>query len=210
MVSNTAVIAATLLIYLAIVISPGPSFALVSRTAIAGERRAAWGVTLGLALGGAFYAMLTMTGMAVLISQIGGLTRALQIAGGSYLLFLGVQTWRHAGSAMPAGDDTDPDDTTRFLVGVKRGLLMCLSNPKAIAFFVGLYAAAIPAGTALWAKAAVFGGGFAIELVWYGMVTTMLSGRRVRALYQRCRKPFERAMGAVLAAFGVRLILTNA
>ena len=195
----------TLVLYLAIVVSPGPSFALISRMAVAGERRAALGATLGLAAGGAFYALLTMTGMAVVISRIGGLAQALQIAGGAYLIYLGVRTWLNA-SASPriAAED---GDASNFAAGTRRGLLMCLSNPKAITFFIGLYAAAIPPDTALWAKAAILLGAFAIEIVWYGLVTLLLSGRSVQVWYGRWRAPFERGMGAILAAFGVRLIV---
>ena len=202
---DVTTVLATLLLYLAIVVSPGPSFALVSRMAVAGERRAAYGATLGLAAGGAFYAVLTMTGMAVVVSQIGGLAQALQIAGGAYLVYLGVRTWLDASA--PLLGTTADERASSFGKGLRRGFIMCLSNPKAIAFFVGLYAAAIPVGTGLWAKAAILVGAFLIEVVWYGLVTLMLSGRSVRALYERLRTPFERGMAVILAGFGVRLIV---
>lgn len=209
MTPDTATVLTTLALYLAVVVSPGPSFALVSRTAAAGERRAAFGATLGLAVGATFYAVLTMTGMAVVLSRIGGLAQALQIAGGLYLVYLGVRTWLDAGAPLRAGDAAEGADTSDFGTGAWRGLLMCLSNPKAIAFFVGLYAAAVPPDTALWAKGAILLGAFAIEVAWYGAVTLLLSGRQVRRLYERWRRLFERAMGVMLAAFGLRLILSE-
>jgi threonine/homoserine/homoserine lactone efflux protein len=198
----------TLALYLAVVVSPGPSFALVSRTA-AGERRAALGVTLGLAVGGAFYAVLTMTGMALVLSRIGGLAQALQIAGGLYLIYLGVRTWLDASAPLGAADAGEGADASGFGTGARRGLLMCLSNPKAIAFFVGLYAAAVPPDTAFWAKGAILLGAFTIEVAWYGTVTLVLSGRQVRRLYQRWRRLFERTMGVILAVFGLRLVLSE-
>lgn len=85
MTQDFATVLATLALYLAIVVSPGPSFALISRMAVAGERRAALGATLGLAAGATVYAVLTMTGLAVVLGQIGWLARALQVAGGGYL-----------------------------------------------------------------------------------------------------------------------------
>lgn len=205
MTQDFATVLATLALYLAVVVSPGPSFALISRMAVAGERRAALGATLGLAAGATVYAVLTMTGLAVVLGQIGWLTRALQVAGGVYLIYLGIRTWLDAGVPLrPAAAGADASD---FVTGARWGFIMCLSNPKAIAFFVGLYAAAIPSGTAIWAKGTILAGAFAIELGWYGAVTLVLSGRRMRGLYERGRKPFERVMSAVLAAFGVGLLL---
>lgn len=205
MTQDAATVLTTLALYLAIVVSPGPSFALISRTAVAGERRAALGGALGLAVGATVYAILTMTGLAVVLSRIGWLTRALQLAGGAYLIYLGIRTWLDASAPLRAtvGDGGVSD----FMTGARRGFLMCLSNPKAIAFFVGLYAAAIPTDTALWAKGAILAGAFVIELGWYGAVALVLSGRHVRGMYERGRKPFERVMSTILTAFGVRLLL---
>ncbi len=205
MTQDFATILTTLTIYAAIVVSPGPSFALVSRMAAAGEKRAAFGATLGLALGASVYAVLTMAGLAVVLSQIGWLARAVQMAGGLYLVWLGIEAWRDAGRTHLFQES--PKYTSRLLPGLRRGFIMCLSNPKAIVFFAGLYAAAIPPDTSLWAKGVILGAAFLLELAWYGAVTLALSGARVRRLYQRGRAVLERGIGVVLAALGFRLIL---
>lgn len=205
MTSDLAIVFTTLTLYFAVVVSPGPSFALVSRMAAAGERRAAFGATVGLAAGATVYAVLTMAGLALVLAEIGWLAWMLQVGGGAYLLYLGIQTWR--GAERPLLAPGTVGDVSSAVQGTWRGFVMCLSNPKAIAFFVGLYAAAVPPGTALWAKGAILAGGFAIEIGWYGLVTLLLSGRRVRELYARGRKVIERAVGALLAAIGCRLIL---
>ncbi len=204
---DAATVLTALALYLAIVVSPGPSFALVSRMSVAGERRAALGAALGLAVGATVYAVLTMTGLAVVLARVGWLARALQVAGGAYLIYLGIRTWMD--SSAPLRATAGRGDPSEFATGARRGFLMCLSNPKAIAFFVGLYAAAIPLGTALWAKGAILAGAFVLEVAWYGTVALVLSGRHVRGLYERGRKPFERVMGTILAAFGVRLLLSR-
>ena len=205
---DAATVLTTLALYGAIVVSPGPSFALVSRMSVAGERRAAIGAALGLAMGATVYAVLTMTGLAAVLARVGWLARALQVTGGAYLIYLGVRTWLDASVLLRV--TVGHGDTSGLATGARRGFLMCLSNPKAIVFFVGLYAAAIPLGTALWAKSAILAGAFALEVAWYGTVALILSGRHVRRLYERGRKPFERMMGVVLAAFGVRLLLSKA
>jgi threonine/homoserine/homoserine lactone efflux protein len=205
MTNDHGVVFTTLALYLAVVVSPGPSFALVSRMAAAGERRAALGATVGLAGGATVYAVLTMAGLAVVLAEIGWLAWMLQVGGGAYLLHLGIRTWRGVERPLQAPDAAG--DVSSAVRGVWRGFVMSLSNPKAIAFFVGLYAAAVPTGTATWAKVAILAGGFAIEIGWYGLVTLLLSGRQVRSLYMRGRGVIERAVGALLVVVGCRLIL---
>lgn len=59
--------------------------------------------------------------------------------------------------------------------GLRMGVLVNLSKPKSIAFFVGLCAVAVPPGTAFWAKLTILLEGFVLEVDWYGLVTLCLS-----------------------------------
>src|SRR5947209_19000285 len=87
----------TLALYLAVTVSPGPNFAVVSRLAVSGSRRAAFGASVGIGLASIIYATLSMTGLAVLLKEIGWLARAIQICGGCYLVYLGLTAWVGAG-----------------------------------------------------------------------------------------------------------------
>lgn len=205
--SDVLVVATTLGIYLAAVVSPGPNFALVSRLAMSGSRNAGLGAALGLAIVATCYAALTMSGLALVLERVAWLGRAIQIAGGCYLIYLGIGAWRSSGQGpdLPAGLAR-----TSLVSGLKVGLVVQCSNPKSIAFFVGLYAVAIPLGTATWAKAAILGGGFLIEVIWYGAVSIMLSTGRAQSVYKRFSLWIERAFGTLLAAFGIRLIAQSA
>lgn len=208
MSSDVLVVATTLALYLAAVVSPGPNFALVSRLAMSGSRNAGLGAAFGLAIVATCYAALTMSGLALILDRVAWLGRAIQIAGGCYLVYLGIAAWRSSG----AGDTEHSDGAakTSLMSGLKVGLVVQSSNPKSIAFFVGLYAVAIPAGTPLWAKGAILAGGCLIELVWYGGVSIILSTGRARAIYKRFSSWIERAFGTLLAAFGIRLIAQSA
>jgi threonine/homoserine/homoserine lactone efflux protein len=194
----------TLGLYAAVVVSPGPNFALISRLAVSGARPAAMGATFGLAIAATFYAVLSMAGLAVILTRVGWLASAVQIAGGCYLIYLGVRAW--LSSAVRTVASRDPDDAKRMLRGFRMGLLVNLSNPKGIAFFIGLYAVAVPPETTLWAKFVILLGGFALEVVWYGLVILFLSSRPARTAYERFGHWIERCIGALLAGFGIRLI----
>lgn len=204
MSSELVVVMTVLALYAAIVISPGPNFALISRLAISGARQTSIGATLGLACAATIYAILSMSGLALLLTQIGWLAGAVQIAGGLFLVYLGVKSWLHrpvaeVGDSIPVAHDS-------FARGLRLGLLVNLSNPKGIAFFISLYAATIPPGTSTPAKIAILSGGFALEILWYGMVVWLLSTGPARAAYRRFGVWIERIMGTFLVLFGVRLI----
>lgn len=197
-------IATVAMLYSAVVVSPGPNFALICRLAISGATRTAHGATWGLAAAATFYAILSMTGLTLVLSQVGWLASLVQIAGGVFLIYLGLQSWlrprKEAGTyvSMPTHD--------AFSRGFRIGLLVNLSNPKAIAFFVSLYAVAIPTGTALGAKSIILLVGFALEILWYGFVIMILSTGPARCIYHRFGHWIERALGTLLILFGIRLM----
>jgi threonine/homoserine/homoserine lactone efflux protein len=198
------IIVTTLGLYAAVVVSPGPNFALVSRLAVSGRRRSVAGAIVGVAIAATFYAALTMTGLALVLTRIAWLAGLIQIAGGCYLVYLGLTAWLSNKSLKPVGGaGAGPSDALR---GLRMGIVVNLSNPKGIAFFIGLYAIVVPPDTPLWVKLVILIGGFFIEITWYGLVTVLLSTRPARAAYDRFGLWIERAIGTVLAAFGLRLI----
>lgn len=81
--SNLSVVLTVLALYAALVVSPGSNFVLISRLALRGEDWAARGATLGMALAATFYGVLAIVGLSALLHQVGRLTRAVQVTGGS-------------------------------------------------------------------------------------------------------------------------------
>lgn len=197
------VIITTLALYLAVTVSPGPNFAVVSRLAVSGSRQAAYGAAVGIGLASIIYATLSMAGLAVLLKEIGWLARAVQICGGCYLVYLGLTAWLASGGPPKSGDSAAKRSGWS---GLRTGFIVDLSNPKSIAFFIGLYALAIPPGTALWAKVTIIIGCFVVETFWYGLVAAMLSTPSARAIYSRFGKWIERMFGIFLVCFGLKMM----
>ncbi|OLP45267.1 LysE family translocator [Rhizobium oryziradicis] len=203
--SDVVTVLTALGLYAAVVISPGPNFALISRLAMSGARSTAVGATFGFAIAATFYAVLTMAGLALFLAKVGWLASLMQIAGGCYLVYLGLMAWL-SGKPDTAKQGVPPVEKGSVLRGLRVGMIVNLSNPKGIAFFIGLYAVAVPPETGLLAKLAILVGGFLIEIIWYSLVTALLSRRQAKAVYDRFAQWIERAIGTVLAGFGIRLI----
>ena len=203
------VVTYTLGIYAAIVISPGPNFALVSRLSLQGRIVTCCGAIVGLALAATLYAFLAMVGLTAILSQIGWLARGVQIVGGLYLIYLGLSMWHASVQQKTPGQGDSERVQNSFISGLRLGSLVNLSNPKAITFFVGLYAVAVPPDASPETRVAILAGGAAIELGWYGLVSSILSQEPFRKAYQSGAEWIERLIGSILILFGVRLVLNK-
>ena len=197
-------LAGLLAIWVLAVVSPGPAFLVLSQLAIGRSRAAALGASLGIALGAIFYAALTLWGFTLVVTQVAWLGTALRIAGAIYLVYLGLALF-HAASEGAAPEATAPSAAGDARAGLRIGLLTALTNPKAIAFFLSLFAVALPPDMGTGAKLELLAYGFAIELGWYVLVAFALSSATLQRLYRRARKPIDRVLGAALLLLGVRL-----
>ena len=198
---HLAVVLSAALIWFAVIVSPGPNFLVVSQLALSCSRRVAFGAAFGIATGSILYAALTMFGLSALLLSFAWLGDALRVVGGAYLVWLGIGAWR----TRAAPDDWKVPATLRSSRGFRVGFLTEVTNPKAIAFFLGLFAAALPATTPLWAKLAVLSIGAIMEVAWYTIVAAVLASGPMRREYQRLRQRIDRVLGALLIAVGLRV-----
>ncbi len=125
---NWELFAAFLLITLVLVITPGPIVTLVIATGASQGTRAALTTVAGTTLGNAILLAAIAFGLSWVLNNAATLFEALRWVGAAYLIWLGIQAWRHAGrngaAAAPRGH-----------VHFWRGFAVALSNPKTIAFF---------------------------------------------------------------------------
>ncbi|MBR0641926.1 LysE family translocator [Plastoroseomonas hellenica] len=188
------------------VISPGPSFVLVSRIAVTRSRLHGLAAALGMGIGGTIFAGLALLGLAALLSQVEWLYFALKIGGGLYLTWLGIRIWRGAREPLtPAGSDA-PQDAS-LLHAFSFALLTQLSNPKAAIIYGSVFAAMLPASPPTWLVSALPPLVFAIETAWYAIVALAFSASHPRALYLRGKLWIDRLAGGVMTALGLRLLL---
>ena len=116
-------------------LTPGPVWvALVART-LAGGFHAAWPLALGVVVGDVIWPLLAILGVTWILSVYGGFLVALKwIAAGTFLV-MGWLVLRSAGKAIAQDNRlTRPGMWAGFLAG----LIVILSNPKAILFYMGM------------------------------------------------------------------------
>ncbi len=125
---NLELFSAFLLITLVLVVVPGPIVTLVISTGATQGTRAALITVAGSTLGNALLIAGIAFGLNVIIRYTAEIFELLRWTGAAYLIWLGIQAWRHAGESAAIAL---PRDHVHF----RRGLLVALSNPKTIAFF---------------------------------------------------------------------------
>jgi threonine/homoserine/homoserine lactone efflux protein len=116
---------------------PGPGIFAVVACALGRGFREAVALITGMVIGDLLYFTLAALGLAALARSMGELFIVIKLAGAAYLIWLGLKLWRQVPAVMSAsGVPTVPrQGFRRSLLG---GLVVTLSNPKAIAFYAGL------------------------------------------------------------------------
>ena len=190
-------------IHWAAMASPGPNVLLVTQTAMARSRRSALAVAVGVASGAAVLATAAAGGLTVVIEQGTWARHALQLAGGAYLLFLGVQTWRGAREPPPRPEAAGRDESPRRFY--LRGLLTNLTNPKAAVFFGSVLAPTLGHAVSGWVRAAAVAIIVVDALLWHCLLALLFARPGVRELYARAKTVVDRLVGAALALLGLRL-----
>ena len=204
--SSSATAALTVIgLFLLGLVSPGPNFLVVVDSTLSYGRRAGIVTGLGAALGDAIYATAGLFGMSVLIAKGGYVLALIKACGGIYLAWLGLKMIARRRSQQTLAT-LERKENVSFLRLLMRGLASDLSNPKTVAFFASIFAFAIHADTPRAARVAMLVGIFVTSVVWRALLSVVFSTSLVQTLYRRSERVIEPIFGAILCAFGLRLM----
>lgn len=197
------------LIHLLAVASPGPDFAVVVRESVSHGRRAGTWTALGVGSAIFLHVGYSLLGIGLIVSQSIVLFNALKWAAAAYLLYIGIKALRARPSSKAQNLDEAATNERGARASFVAGFVTNGLNPKATLFFLSLFTVVINPHTPLVVQA-----GYGVYLalataLWFCMVARLFSQARVRAGFARMGHWFDRAMGAVLVALGVKLAFTQ-
>ena len=186
------------------VVSPGPSFLMVARTAAATSRADGLRAALGMGLGGLCFGAIALAGLQAVLLAVPSLYVALKVLGGAYLCYLGFRIFQGAKQPLDvAAGAVQSTPRWRYLV---LGWTTQLSNPKTAIVYASVFAAFLPAHVSVRAGALLLLAVFAMEAGWYAVVALVLSAGGPRRAYLRAKSWLDRLAGGVMTALGLRLI----
>jgi threonine/homoserine/homoserine lactone efflux protein len=185
--------------------SPGPSFVMVARTAVASSRADGLAAALGMGIGGVLFAAAALLGLHVILTAVPWFYFALKMLGGAYLVYLGCMIWRGARQPLRLADGA-PART--FHRSFWLGLATQVSNPKAAVVYASIFVSLLPEEVPLTVTLVLPVVIFFIEAGWYSVVALVLSAPSPRAAYLRWKLWVDRAAGGAMGLLGIRLIAT--
>ncbi len=125
---NIQLFTAFLLITVVLFLTPGPIVTLIIATGARQGTRAALLTVAGSSVGNAVLLAAIAFGLTWILKASSEVFDLLRWIGAAYLVWLGIQAWRHAGAAAEAIPPAAH-------VHAWRGFIVAITNPKTIAFF---------------------------------------------------------------------------
>jgi threonine/homoserine/homoserine lactone efflux protein len=205
-----------------LVVTPGPDMALVARNALVGGRPAVPVTVLGICAGIVVHALAAAIGLSALLKASATAYAVVKVAGGVYLVYLGIQAWR--ASFRERGDEDWMLGPARRLAGVtgddgkfdaaaafRQGFLSNVLNPKLVVFFISVLPGFTSGDGSFLAQVVVLAVVFELlTLAWllsYGGAVARV-GEAMRS--PRVRHLLERISGTVLVGLGAKLAYDGA
>jgi|SRR5262245_5343114 len=186
--------------------SPGPSFVMVARTALAVSRKDALAAAVGMGIGGLLFSVIALLGLLALLAAVPVIHAAVQVLGGGYLLYLGYRIWRGARQRLTISDVSVQGCPSRVWRSFVLGLATQVSNPKTAVVYASVFASLLPTEVPAFVLVALPIMIFIIETTWYSVVAIALSAPSPRARYLASKVWLDRAAGAIMSLLGTKLI----
>lgn len=190
-----------LLAFAASAAAPGPEIAGLLARALSNGILASLPLAFGIILGKLIMLTAVLHGLSALIGILGPVFVALKFGGAAYLIWLGVKKWRNAGRVLAATEAMRP---AGFASEIALGLVMTLSNPIAIVFYLALLPGVIDmAGVTVTSYAVLCGiivGVMVAVTLGYGLIAE--SARRLFST-SGAKARVDRASGAMMIGAGM-------
>lgn len=189
-----------------LIATPGQDLMLVMSRAVTQGTFAGVVTALGISTGLLAHTLLAALGLGVILKTSEWLFTAMKIAGGAYLIYLGIQALRSAGDSL-ALTHTAPRNSSRLFLD---GAICNIANPKIAIFYLAFLPQFIsPAAARPTTSLLVLGVAFALLTLVIKGPLAVFAGRVSHWLraHPAVLAWLHRASGTVLIGLGVRLAL---
>ena len=189
------------------VISPGPSFVVVARMAVATSRKHGVSAAFGMGAGGMLFAAAALLGLQAVFLAVPSIYLGLKVLGGLYLGYLGIRIFIAAKLPLvmeSEGQSGEIHVSPSFWLGFSTQI----SNPKTAIVYASVFAAFLPPTFSSVFAAVLLCIVFAIETAWYSVVATLLSSPGPKRIYLDYKAWVDRTAGFVLFGLGLKLVVS--
>jgi len=191
-------------------LSPGPDFVLVVKSALKGNRKNAVGVALGIATANAAYIGLCLVGVGAILTSSLWLMIILKVIGGLFLMYIAfnaLKAPKNIYKNMIATSNNSTDFSFLFfLKEFTTGFLSGILNPKNLLFYLSLFTVALTPEVGLLFKLILGAWMAIIVFVWDTAIIYLLSNSNIRKKFTKMAFYVDKITGVILGAIGFSII----
>lgn len=188
-------------------LSPGPDFVLVVKSAIRNKGGSAIGIAIGISLANAVYIGLCLVGVGSVLASSIPIMITLKFIGGLFLIYLAIQALKMNRSSYKAPEVSEsginPSSFHRELI---TGFVSGILNPKNLLFYLSLFSVVLTndvsfsfkLGLGIWMTFIVF--------VWDVAIIFLLSTRKVRNNFTKMAFYIDKVTGVILGIIGFAVV----
>lgn len=201
------------------VISPGPDFAMVSKTSLLKGRQEGILCAFGISTAISVHLAYTLLGLGVVFANNVWVLNTLRYLGAMYLIWLGISAlwpdikacflrakpqWKNKSlECNPMPSNKQPQNRSAFWSGFACNAL----NPKTMLFIVSLFSQVISADTSLLMELG-YGAYIALaHFLWFALVACLLTSASIQQKVMIFKIWIERVTGLLMASLGLRLLI---
>ena len=209
-IGTYAIITTVVVAHFLALISPGPDFLLVVKSAVRNTRSKAIGVAVGISIANGFYIGLCIVGVGSILATSLVVMTLLKICGGLFLVYVAFHALKAKRSdysfLTETNERSEKNTENSFWKEFLTGFISGICNPKNIIFYLSLFSVVLTdqisilfrVGLGIWMTVLVF--------LWDAFIIFVLSQNRVKKIFSKVAFYVDKLAGAVLGLVGVKLI----
>jgi threonine/homoserine/homoserine lactone efflux protein len=181
---------------------PGPGILALLGHALSRGLRHSIGFITGMVCGDFIFLILVIGGLAVIAESFEKTFLVIRILAAAYLVFLGIKAWRATAHCLEPSDFPIKSGLRGFI----SGLLITLSNPKVIIFYIGILPGFIDL-SALAPVDIVMAVGIVLGILVFILVSYAAAASQARTMLkgERTLKLMNRGSGSIMIGAGITI-----
>lgn len=198
------------IVHLLAAASPGPDFALVARQSLLHGRISGIWASLGISLGLSIHILYSTAGLAAVVAHSDDWMALIKVAGGSYLIFLGIRGLRAkqvSHEDLQRGQHiTGSGSPLRY---VATGFFCNALNPKAPIYFLSLFTVVLSPDMPL-PTLVIYGCWIILlQMFWFTTLAFFLTYEGIRGRLLQAGHWVERVFGATMVSLGIKVLTSS-
>ena len=190
-------------------LSPGPDFVLIVKSAIKNGSKKSIGVAAGISSANALYIALCLIGVGSILAKSATVLIVLKVMGGLFLIYLAIQALRakkdsYKELALVETNDRQSGTTwlSEFITGFMSGIL----NPKNLLFYLSLFTVVLTKDINLSFKMTLGIWMTMVVFFWDVAIIYLLSTSRVQSKFSKVAYYIDKLTGAILGMIGFSIV----